>query len=98
MHYLEKQGMKILERNFRCRTGEIDLIARDGTCLVFVEVKYRTTDRYWFSVRGCERAEAATTRNVAEVYLLTRKQTDCEVRFDVVGICGDDIRHIKDAF
>ena len=38
MHYLEKQGMKILERNFRCRTGEIDLIARDGTCLVFVEV------------------------------------------------------------
>lgn len=34
MHYLEKQGMKILERNFRCRTGEIDLIARDGTCLV----------------------------------------------------------------
>ena len=46
MHYLESQGMKILERNFRCRTGEIDLIARDGTCLVFVEVKYRTTDRY----------------------------------------------------
>ena len=39
-----------------------------------------------------------TIRKVAEVYLLTRKQTDCEARFDVVGICGDEIRHIKDAF
>ena len=98
MHYLEKQGMKILERNFRCRTGEIDLIARDGTCLVFVEVKYRTTDRYGSPLEAVSARKQQTIRKVAEVYLLTRRQTDCEVRFDVVGICGDDFRHIKDAF
>ena len=96
--YLEKQGLVILRKNYRCRSGEIDLIARDGTCLVFVEVKYRTTDRYGSPLEAVNVRKQQTIRKVAEVYLLTRKQTDCEVRFDVVGICGDDIRHIKDAF
>ena len=41
--FLETQGFSVLERNFRCRQGEIDIIARDGTYLVFVEVKYRKT-------------------------------------------------------
>ena len=57
MHYLESQGMKILERNFRCRTGEIDLIARDGTCFCGGQIPYDRSLR--FSVRSCERAEAA---------------------------------------
>ena len=98
MHYLENQGMKILERNFRCRTGDIDLIARVGSCLVFVVVKLRTSDRDRSPLEAVNVRKQQTIRKVAEVYLLTRKQTDCEVRFDVVGICGDDIRHIKDAF
>ena len=43
--YLEQKGMDVLELNYRCRTGEIDIIARDGGYLVFVEVKYRKTKR-----------------------------------------------------
>ena len=96
--WMRQQGFYIVEQNFRCKFGEIDLIARDGTCLVFVEVKYRTTDRYGSPLESVNVRKQQTIRKVAEVYLLTRKQTDCEVRFDVVGICGDDIRHIKDAF
>ena len=96
--YLEQQGLVILKHNYRCRQGEIDLIARDKEYLVFVEVKYRTTDRYGSPLEAVNVRKQQTIRKVAEVYLLTRKQTDCEVRFDVVGICGDDIRHIKDAF
>ena len=44
--FLRGQGMQILFRNYRCRVGEIDLIARDGDTLVFIEVKYRYSDRY----------------------------------------------------
>ena len=95
---LRRRGYRILAAGYRTRFGEIDLIARDGTCLVFVEVKYRTTDRYGSPLEAVNVRKQQTIRKVAEVYLLTRKQTDCEVRFDVVGICGDDIRHIKDAF
>ena len=44
--FLEGRGYRIVERNFRCRLGEIDLIARDGSVLVFIEVKYRKTGAY----------------------------------------------------
>ena len=48
--YLEQKGMDILELNYRCRTGEIDIIARDGEYLVFVEVKYRKTKRAGYAL------------------------------------------------
>ena len=43
--YLQKKGYRVLERNYRCRQGEVDLICTQGPCLVFVEVKYRTDGR-----------------------------------------------------
>lgn len=98
MQYLRQQGMIILERNFRCRMGEIDLIARDGSYLVFVEVKYRTTNRYGSPLEAVNVRKQQTIRKVAQYYLLGRKQTDAPVRFDVVGICGEEITHIKNAF
>lgn len=98
MHYLEKQGMKILQRNFRCHMGEIDLIAQDGACIVFVEVKYRTSSRYGSPFEAVNARKQTTIRKVAQYYLLGRKQLDCPVRFDVVGICGNELEHIKNAF
>ena len=98
MHYLESQGMKILQRNFRCRMGEIDLIAQDGTCIVFVEVKYRTSSRYGSPFEAVNARKQSTIRKVAQYYLLGRKQMDCLVRFDVVGICGNELEHMKNAF
>lgn len=98
MHYLESQGMKIIQRNFRCRMGEIDLIAQEGDCLVFVEVKFRTSSCYGSPLEAVNVRKQSTIRKVAQYYLLGRRQADCPVRFDVVGICGDQIEHIRNAF
>ena len=78
--------------------GEIDLIAREGDCLVFVEVKYRTGNRYGSPLEAVNVRKQITIRKVAQYYLLGRKQLDRQVRFDVVGICGDQIEHIRNAF
>lgn len=97
--YLEQQGLRILERNYRCRQGEIDLIAQDGRVLVFVEVKYRKT-----AAKG-EPAEAVTPlkqqriRSVASYYLYSRRHgEDAPCRFDIIGILGEELRWIRDAF
>ena len=84
--YLEKKGMDVLELNYRCRTGEIDIIARDGGYLVFVEVKYRKTKRAGYAL-------------VAAVYLYEHGFPESAAcRFDAVGIDGEQITHLKNAF
>lgn len=97
--YLEKQGYCVLEKNFRCRQGEIDLIARDGNYLVFIEVKYRADGRSGEPEEAVNTAKQHTIRRVAEYYLYRRRfpeSTPC--RFDVVGIKGNQIRITKNAF
>ncbi|CDC50014.1 uPF0102 protein HMPREF0991_01614 [Clostridium sp. CAG:58] len=56
--YLEQKGMDVLELNYRCRTGEIDIIARDGGYLVFVEVKYRKTKRAGYALEAIDSRKA----------------------------------------
>lgn len=96
--YLQKQGMQILERNFRCRLGEIDVIARDGDTLVFTEVKYRKNDRYGSPLEAVNFRKQSTIRKVAEYYLLCNPMDRMAVRFDVIGIQGDKLEHIRNAF
>lgn len=67
--YLEQKGMDVLELNYRCRTGEIDIIARDGGYLVFVEVKYRKTKRAGYALEAIDSRKAGQVRRVAAVYL-----------------------------
>ena len=67
--YLEQKGMDILELNYRCRTGEIDIIARDGGYLVFVEVKYRKTKRAGYALEAIDSRKVGQVRRVAAVYL-----------------------------
>ena len=55
--YLEQEGYEILEYNYRCKTGEIDIIAREAGYLVFCEVKYRTSDKKWTSGGGCKSSQ-----------------------------------------
>lgn len=97
--FLQKKGYQILETNFRCRQGEIDIIAREGRYLVFVEVKYR------HDTRGGLPEEAVGYRKQKKIiqtakYYLYRKGLSEEIpcRFDVVGIQGDRIRLIRNAF
>ena len=97
--YLRAMGYFIVETNFRCRQGEIDIIARDGMHLVFVEVKYRTDSRAGEPEEAVTPAKRWTILKVARFYLYCHRlpeTTGC--RFDVVAIKGEKIRVIKDAF
>jgi putative endonuclease len=97
--FLKKQGFRILERNFRCREGEIDIIARDGAYLVFIEVKYRRTKAAGSALEAIDARKAARIRRTARFYLYCKRypeETPC--RFDAAGIDGGQITYIKNAF
>ena len=98
--YLEKQGMRILERNFRRgRNGEIDIIGRDGKYLVFVEVKYRSGDEKGNSAEAVTTAKQRTICRVADYYrYLHHYGEDTWVRYDVVAIQGEALHWIPNAF
>ena len=97
--FLEKQGLEILKKNYRCRLGEIDLIAMDGDYLVFVEVKYRTGFQQGYAVSAVNRNKQWRISRVAN-YFLMKEVHSCEIpcRFDVVGIDGNKIHWIRNAF
>ena len=102
--YLASRGFLILERNFRTRIGEIDLIARepeaDGSSLVFIEVKYRKSkEKGGGPLMAVGARKQRTIFLVAEQYLIRRRLPfDTRCRFDVIGITPDGIRHSRDAF
>lgn len=97
--YLEAKGMRIIARNFRIRSGEIDLIARDGRYLVFTEVKYRRDSSKGDALEAVDirkqRAVIATARYFLHRY---RFAEDTPCRFDVIGITDDEITHVQNAF
>lgn len=98
-NYLEEQGYRILEYNFRCRSGEIDIIARDGEYLVFVEVKYRRSVKSGSPLEAVDYKKQRIISRAASYYCLTHgygETTPC--RFDVAAILGEEISVIKNAF
>lgn len=97
--YLESRGVTILERNFRCRQGEIDLIARDGEYLVFAEVKFRRTKEKGSALEAVGPAKQAKICRVTDYYRMLHGfgDTVC-VRYDVIGIQGEEILWIPNAF
>lgn len=97
--FLEQQGFQILERNYRDRKGEIDIIAKDGNCLVFVEVKYRKDRLNGDPEEAVGYSKQQRIRHTAEYYLYSHHLSDSTpCRFDVVSILGTELRLIKDAF
>ena len=96
--YLEKQGYKVLEYNVYFRAGEIDIVARDGAYLVFVEVKYRKDRTCGEALEAVTMSKRRTISNCALSYLKKHRLWDVPVRFDVVGIVGDEITLLKNAF
>ena len=83
---LKKQGYKILERNYTCTLGEIDLIARQGQTLVFIEVKTRRSERFGAPQDAVSPAKQARLRRLADYYLKQKRLGQVPVRFDVVAI------------
>ncbi len=100
--YLEQQGFRILERNYRYERGEIDLVAEEGDELVFVEVKTRRTKTFGEPEEAVQEMKQEHIRNTAEGYLLERHLEEKIFRFDVVAVLlmGEkpEINHIRDAF
>lgn len=97
--FLEQQGYVILEYNFRCRMGEIDIVAKDGAYLVFVEVKYRSNERTGSPLEAVNIRKQRVISKVASYYCLTHGYGETKpCRFDVVAICGEEYSLIKNAF
>ena len=97
--YLEQQGYRILEKNFRCRQGEIDLIAMDGEYLCFIEVKFRESADCGGAFLAVANKKQRRICHTALFYLMERGlPEDTAGRFDVVGITPDETVLIKDAF
>ncbi len=99
---LKRQGYKILERNYTCPLGEIDLIARQGKTVVFIEVKTRTSARFGGPREAVHAGKQARLKRLAEYYLKRQRLDSALVRFDVVGIimaeAGPRVEIIQDAF
>ena len=97
--YLESKRYRILARNFRCRSGEIDLIAKDGRTLVFIEVKFRASHRAGDPEDSVTPAKIHRILHVAQYYRMVKGvPEDTPMRFDVLAIDEKGIRHITDAF
>jgi len=97
--FLQNQGLKIMLRNYRCRFGEIDLIARDGQTLVFVEVRSRNTERFGGAAASITRAKRSKLLRSARFYLAqSRSAPPC--RFDAVLIRGNPpvVEWVRNAF
>ena len=89
--YLTEKGYEILEYNYRCRLGEIDIIARDGDYLVFCEVKYRADDRKGTPAEAVDYAKQRVISKSALYYMTVNGIDEIPCRFDVVSIEDDRI-------
>ena len=97
--YLRRNGMKILQQNFYCKMGEIDIVARDGEYLVFVEVKYRKNRKAGSAAEAVGFNKMRKISRCADVYLMLHQASEYNnVRFDVVAIEEGHLSHFKNAF
>lgn len=97
VEYLRGRGMQVVTRNWRCRHGEIDIVARDGAELVFCEVKTRRGTGFGTPVSAITAKKAARLRLLAGVYLVEAGGHRGPVRIDAVGILwrGDDLLEVE---
>jgi putative endonuclease len=96
---LHKAGLRVLARNWRCRHGEIDLVAEEGGTLVFAEVRYRSDERFGGAAESVTAVKQARLIAAARLYLMRRPDADC--RFDVLlldSLEAGRIQWIRNAF
>lgn len=100
--YLEKAGYAILERNYRTRAGEIDLIARKENLLIFVEVKMRSSEAFGRPEEAIDSRKQKKIIEIAQLYLAEHPSPTQDIRFDVIAITSEGpqrlIKHIENAF
>lgn len=107
--YLQKNDLALVSQNYRCKGGEIDLIMKDGSTLVFIEVRYRRKNEYGSSEESVDIHKQRRIIHAATHYLHTHpSMQSCACRFDVIALCQDSqntarlqfnwIKHAFDAF
>lgn len=101
--FLEERGYKILTRNFRIRSAEVDIIAQFGNIIIFVEVKARSNIRHGLPREAVNLRKQKKIIEAASVFLQDENFFECACRFDVVevylrGEIIEEINHIKNAF
>lgn len=98
--YLQQQGLRLLEKNYRSRQGEIDLVMQQGDSLVFIEVRQRSNTRFGGAAASVTTKKQEKLRLTA-LHYLQHKAPRANARFDVIAIQGDNNQHIewiRDAF
>lgn len=95
---LENAGYHIIQRNFRCRIGEIDIVAEHKEYLVFIEVKYRKDQRKGYAAEAVNWKKQQVISRVADYYIQSHYQLFPAVRFDVVALEGEQVMIYENAF
>ncbi|MCW2717027.1 YraN family protein [Pseudonocardia sp.] len=103
VEYLQHQGLVVLSRNWRCRDGELDVVATDSTRLVVCEVKTRSTAWFGEPAEAVTGKKAARIRRVTQAWLAVHSVRWCEIRFDVVSVIAEPgrpvtVQHYEAAF
>lgn len=98
LRYLQRRGLHLVVRNYRCRQGEIDLVMRDNDCLTFVEVRYRKGESFGSPAESVTRTKQRRIILAARHYL-QRYPSALDCRFDVLALTGkEQIEWLKNAF
>ena len=100
---LTDAGLQVLDRNWRCREGELDVVARDGDALVFCEVKPRTGTGFGHPAEAVTAGKRRRLRHLARAWLTDHDQHAPDLRFDVVGVHvppsgPPQVTHLRNAF
>lgn len=98
VNYLVEKGYEILETNYKTKLGEIDIIAKDGERIVFVEVKARATARFGYPREAVNYYKQKTIQMVASMYLKSKRLLNSYIRFDIIEILAGEITHLISAF
>ena len=102
VYYLKQNGYVILDRNFECRQGEIDIIALDKKEIVFIEVKTRTSNKYGTPSEAVNKIKQKHMLQTIKYYLYIRNLSDEFIRIDVIEVYINNnvykVNHIKQAF
>ncbi|MEK5058700.1 YraN family protein [Paenibacillus sp. FSL H7-0326] len=87
VQYLKQQGYDIMDTNWRCKSGELDIVAQKGGTTIFAEVRSRTSlDRFGTHLESVNLRKKAQVRRTAAVYIQERKLYNSPIRFDVIGV------------
>lgn len=99
VEFLQQKEVRILERNFRCRQGEVDIIGKHKDYVVFFEVKYRKDNQKGSPQEAVSFSKQKKICKVADYYRMIHKMGEfTAIRYDVIAICGEELTWIQNAF